>query len=89
MKRPPCWSPYPILWELNSIVMQTFSLFLLRNVAVDHVSETQELHLTALPAGERFIRWTARQSTISTVEACSWLFRRYFKIRSFMWRRLV
>ena len=25
MKRPPCWCPKPILWELNSFLMQTLS----------------------------------------------------------------
>ena len=26
MKRRPCWRPKPILWELNSFLMQTLSL---------------------------------------------------------------
>ena len=42
IKRRPCWCPDPILRELNAIIMQTFSLFSLKNMAVDHVSETQE-----------------------------------------------
>ena len=25
MKRPPCWCPKPVLWELNSFLMQTLS----------------------------------------------------------------
>ena len=35
----------PIFWELKSIFMQTFSdvFFLLKNMAVDLVSENQEL----------------------------------------------
>ena len=39
--RPPCWSPVQILQELNSIIMQTFSLFSLKNMAVDHVTNNK------------------------------------------------
>ena len=29
IKRPPCWCPKPILWELNSFLMQTLSFVLI------------------------------------------------------------
>ena len=50
IKRRPCWCPDPIR-ELNSIIMQTFSLFSLKNMAVDHVSETQEFLIRFLWVG--------------------------------------
>ena len=40
--RLPCWCPDPILRELNSVIMQTFSLFSLKTMAFDHGSENQE-----------------------------------------------
>ena len=34
-----------ILWELNSIIMETFSFAFVENMAIDHVGETQEYNL--------------------------------------------
>ena len=38
MKRRPCWCPKPILWDLNSFLVQT--LFSLEIYIAGHVSET-------------------------------------------------
>ena len=35
----PCRCPQLILWEFNTIVMQMFSLFWLKNMITDHVGE--------------------------------------------------
>ena len=48
--RPPCWCPDQILWEFNSIIMQTLPFVSLKNMAVDHVSENQQF----LSPGLRF-----------------------------------
>ena len=38
-ERQPYWCPQLIVRELNSILMQTFSFVLVKNVLIDHVSE--------------------------------------------------
>lgn len=35
----PCRCPQLILWEFNTIVMQMFSLFWLKNMITDHMGE--------------------------------------------------
>ena len=39
MKRRPCWCPKPILWELNSFLMQTLSFVPTICIDAGHVSE--------------------------------------------------
>ena len=45
MKRRPCWCPKPILWELNSFLMQTHSFVPKICIEAGHVSENTLLAL--------------------------------------------
>ena len=47
-KRRPCWCPQIVLWELNSILLLTFSFPLVENMLINHVSETTLLMLNFL-----------------------------------------
>ena len=45
MKRRPCWCPKPILWELNSSLMQTLSFVPINMHRCRHVSENTLLRV--------------------------------------------